>query len=96
VTYSTGLSFTDQIVRLLSVGQALWFVASFIARPIQGLSITTLELTTVSFVIVFFGTSFCWRKKPAGVTQPVVLECKTSIAQIRSEVRITRKQVFLY
>ncbi len=65
----------------------MWFVAAFISRPIQGLSVTTLELTTISFIIVFFATSYCWMHKPSEVFRPVILHCETSIAQIRSEVR---------
>jgi hypothetical protein len=77
----------DGIHRLLAVGQAFWFVASSIARPIQGLSMTTLELTTISFVIMMFATSYLWIHKPSDVSMPVTLHCKSSIAHIRSEVR---------
>ncbi|OBT85015.1 hypothetical protein VE02_04955 [Pseudogymnoascus sp. 03VT05] len=63
----------------------MWFVAAFISRPIQGLSVTTLELTTISFIIVFLATSYCWMHKPSEVFRPVILHCETSIAQILSE-----------
>ncbi|KAE9376095.1 hypothetical protein N431DRAFT_371135 [Stipitochalara longipes BDJ] len=76
---------SDGLARLLTACQALWFLASSIARPIQGLSMTTLELTTISFIIVMFGTSYCWFHKPSDISRPVILQCKTSIAYIRSE-----------
>ncbi|KFY38368.1 hypothetical protein V495_06612 [Pseudogymnoascus sp. VKM F-4514 (FW-929)] len=74
---------TDTVARFLTIAQAVWFVAAFISRPVQGLSVTTLELTTISFIIVFFATSYCWMHKPAQVSRPVILHCETSIAQIR-------------
>ncbi|KFY36789.1 hypothetical protein V494_04972 [Pseudogymnoascus sp. VKM F-4513 (FW-928)] len=76
---------TDSVARLLTIGQAAWFVAAFISRLVQGLAVTTLELTTVSFIIVFFATSYCWMHKPSEVSRPVILHCKTSIAHIRNE-----------
>ena len=72
--------------RLLTIGQALWFVASTVSRPIQGLSLTTLELTTISFVIILYATSYCWMYKPSDVARPHILECRSTIEQIRVDV----------
>ena len=71
--------------RLLSIFQALWFSISLIARPIQGLAITTLELTTASFVIVMFGTSYFWFHKPSDISRPITLTSSSSIAEIRAK-----------
>jgi hypothetical protein len=86
VTLSPPKLLTPSYNRLLTVGQALWFVASSIARPIQGLSLTALELTALSFVLVLFATSFCWLHKPSNITRPTVLASKCTIEKIRFEV----------
>lgn len=72
--------------RLLTIFQALWFTASTIARPIQGLSMTTLELTTISFVIVMFATSYCWLHKACDISRPIILPCNILMADIRRKV----------
>ncbi|OBT58501.1 hypothetical protein VE04_01214 [Pseudogymnoascus sp. 24MN13] len=61
---------TDTVARFLTIGQAMWFVAAFISRPIQGLSVTTLELTTISFIIVFFATSYSYQRTPLDFIDP--------------------------
>jgi hypothetical protein len=48
---------------------------------------STLELTTISFILVMFATSYCWFYKPSDVTRPIVLNTQTAIAQILSEAR---------
>ena len=74
--------------RFLSVFQALWFSINLVARPILGLAITTLELTTGSFVIVMFGTSYFWLHKPSDILRPITLTSSSSIAQIRGQASI--------
>ncbi|KAH6669249.1 hypothetical protein B0J14DRAFT_115384 [Halenospora varia] len=76
---------SDGLARLLTIGQTLWFIASSVTRVGQGLSITTLELTTVSFIIVLFGTSYCWLHKPSDVLRPVIIKCNSTISIIRNE-----------
>jgi hypothetical protein len=63
---------------------------SLIARAVQHLTVTTLEITTVSFVIILFGTAWCWKDKPSDVTTTICLETSTSIDRILAEVRRTR------
>ncbi|KAF6826177.1 hypothetical protein CPLU01_09825 [Colletotrichum plurivorum] len=63
---------------LITVGQATWFVANCIARAVQGVHVTTIELTTLSFVVVTLATSYLWYHKPADVSSPIKLRCKAS------------------
>lgn len=67
---------------------------NLIARLINGLAITTLELTAASFVVVMLGTSYFWLHKPGDVSRPFIISCLSSIAQIRAEVgcQIARRQ----
>ncbi|KAF2202405.1 hypothetical protein GQ43DRAFT_455123 [Delitschia confertaspora ATCC 74209] len=75
----------DGLTRILTVSQILWFSASVLARPFQGLAITTLEVTTIAFIFSSLFTSFCWRDKPMDVKSAVVIELETPLADILRE-----------
>lgn len=64
--------------------QAAWFLINCIIRLAQHLFVTTLELTTISFIIIFFATSFCWRDKPKDISRAIILTTNTPITTIRS------------
>jgi hypothetical protein len=74
------------ILRLLTVVQGLWFVTNTIFRAIQHLTITNLELTTLTFILMMFFTSILWWRKPAQVETAIVIEAKVSIAEILERV----------
>lgn len=78
---------SDGVARCLAVFQALWMVVNSFVRVGQGLALTTLELTTLSFILIFFMTSFCWYHKPLGITTRVALHLRTHVDCIRQEVR---------
>lgn len=42
---------SDIFIRVIAVGQALWFCINIIARGVQGLPVTTLEITTIGIII---------------------------------------------
>ncbi|KAF4992510.1 hypothetical protein FDECE_13699 [Fusarium decemcellulare] len=65
---------SDGLARLVTVCQATWFVVNFIVRIVQGLFVTTMELTTVTFVVILFGTAWCWIDKPSDVTTTITVE----------------------
>ncbi|KAK3904899.1 hypothetical protein C8A05DRAFT_42099 [Staphylotrichum tortipilum] len=73
---------SDGLSRLIAVFQATWFIVGLIARGVQGLAITTIELTTVSFVVILFGTSWCWKDKPSCVETTIVLKTTVDINEI--------------
>ncbi|EON63488.1 hypothetical protein W97_02716 [Coniosporium apollinis CBS 100218] len=77
----------DGIARLVTILQALWFTVNCIGRPIQGLSLTTLELTTMSFILIMLTISYYWKHKPLDVSRPIILKSETTIAQILIEAR---------
>ncbi|CAF3509663.1 unnamed protein product [Fusarium graminearum] len=64
---------SDGFARLVTVWQTTWFIITFIARLIQGLHVTTMELTAVSFVVILFGTAWCWKDKPSDVGTTITL-----------------------
>lgn len=50
----------DKLARGIAVVQSLWFTFNSLGRAAQGLHLTTLELTTLSFVFIMTATSACW------------------------------------
>ncbi|KAI1120294.1 hypothetical protein F5Y10DRAFT_290027 [Nemania abortiva] len=78
----------DTLSRLFTVWQVLWFSVTVIQRARNGLPTTTLELTTLNFVVVMIATSICWFRKPA-ITTPQSIPTKNEkrMCQIRSSAR---------
>jgi hypothetical protein len=72
----------DGVVRFITVLQMLWFSLNCLGRLIQHLSITTLELTTVGFIVCTLGTYFFWRHKPLDVGSAIILEPNITLADI--------------
>lgn len=77
---------SDGVARSLAVFQAIWMVVNCLVRVGQGLALTTPELTTLSFILIFFLTSFCWYHKPLGITTRVTLHLRTHIDCVRQRV----------
>lgn len=73
---------------LITIFQALWFFVREIQRFHEGLPITTLELTTVSFTLVMFATSATWYFKPS-ITRPQFISTKNgkTAHEIRESIR---------
>jgi hypothetical protein len=72
----------DGMVRFLTACQILWFSVNCIGRAMQHLAITTLELTTLGFILCTLGTSFCWAHKPMDVGTAIVLKPNTTLRNI--------------
>ncbi|KAM5350395.1 hypothetical protein ACJ41O_006900 [Fusarium nematophilum] len=70
---------SDGLARFLILCQVIWFIVNLIARAVEGLFITTMELTTLSFVVILFGTAWCWKDKPSDVTTAIPIETSTGI-----------------
>ncbi|KAI2707605.1 hypothetical protein CBS147332_6663 [Penicillium roqueforti] len=77
---------SDRLARLITIAQALWFCLNCVFRFAQGLHVTTLELTTLSFILNFLVTSYCWYHKPMDIERPVTLKLKSSMAIIRKKL----------
>ncbi|KAK7023630.1 hypothetical protein VNI00_016592 [Paramarasmius palmivorus] len=65
------LSHSDSITKIIAVVQTAWFLIQVGARSVEGLAITELEVTTVGFAVLNFGTYFLWWNKPLRVRHPV-------------------------
>lgn len=72
----------DRMTRILTVGQIIWFTVTSIARLIQNLAITTLELTTLGFIICTLGSYYFWYHKPLDVRTAIPLVPNTKLKDI--------------
>lgn len=73
---------SDGAVRLIAVCQIFWFFLNCVGRWIQHLAVTTLELTTLGFIVCTVGTYFFWRKKPMEVGRAITLVPHATIKEI--------------
>uniref|UniRef100_A0A0W0GF53 Uncharacterized protein n=2 Tax=Moniliophthora roreri TaxID=221103 RepID=A0A0W0GF53_MONRR len=65
------LSHGDIISKSIAVVQTTWFLLQVIARAVEGIAITELEIVTVAFALLNFGTYFLWWNKPLRIRHPV-------------------------
>ena len=72
----------DRFVKAVAFFQAIWLVAQVIARGIQHLAITPLELSTSALVTCAGATIFFWSHKPLNVETPTIIEIDRSLAHI--------------
>ena len=70
------------LVRFITVSQILWFSVNSIARVVQHLDLTTMELSTLAFIICTLGTYVLWANKPMDVENPIVLTPNTTLRDI--------------
>jgi hypothetical protein len=57
----------DSLLKCIAIFQALWFVIQCIGRSCQSLPTTTLEITTVSYVLCMIPCQVLWWSKPYSV-----------------------------
>ena len=72
----------DIFLRIITLGQVIWFLINTLGRLLQHLVITAAELTTVCFILCSLGTAFFWWHKPADAKIGKVLENKVSLEEI--------------
>ena len=72
----------DGFAKLLACFQTAWFVIQIIGRAIQHLPVTTLELTTLSFVACTLSMYYQWANKPLDVESPTIINISASTAEI--------------
>lgn len=68
--------------RFICFVQIFWFTLSTVSRPIKGYATTTLEITTLAYIVCALATMFFWRHKPMDVQDAVFLDCQLMLDQI--------------
>ncbi|KZP18110.1 hypothetical protein FIBSPDRAFT_660738, partial [Athelia psychrophila] len=69
-----GRSKSDAFSKIVTIMQTLWFVVQCIARIIQHLPITNIEIATLAYTTISFALYHFWLKKPLNVSFPIRLE----------------------
>jgi hypothetical protein len=62
--------------------QTTWFFLQVVARAVQHLAVSTLELTVLGFVFCTYISTFLWWKKLLDVGTPIILKSEFRIADI--------------
>jgi hypothetical protein len=62
---------SDWFAKTLVLFQTLWFVMQCIARRIEHLPTTELEIVTLAYTTIYFGIFLAWWDKPRNVEWPV-------------------------
>ncbi|KAI9866612.1 MAG: hypothetical protein M1813_001164 [Trichoglossum hirsutum] len=72
----------DTFTKVITTFQIGYLIVQCIARAIQGLAITTLELNALAIIVCSLMTSYVWLHKPADVQTPVYIHSSFSLAKI--------------
>jgi hypothetical protein len=72
----------DTFTKVITAFQVGYLIIQCIARAIQHLAITTLELNAVAIVVCSLMTSYAWLHKPADVQTPVHIYSSFTMADI--------------
>ncbi|RDA82444.1 hypothetical protein CP532_4512 [Ophiocordyceps camponoti-leonardi (nom. inval.)] len=61
---------TDAVVKVLALGQALWFAANVVFRLVAGTGVSLLETMTVAYVLCGIVLYLLWFAKPQRLEEP--------------------------
>jgi len=69
----------DALSKIIFILQSSWFIMQCVARRVQGLSLTQLELTTLALASLNGITFLIWWDKPLGACMPVRVYLKRKL-----------------
>ena len=64
---------TDQLSKLITCLQILWFVIQLIGRAVQHLPTSNLELFTLGLVVCSLGTYAAYWRRPKDISLPIMI-----------------------
>ena len=76
----------DGLTKIILIFQSSWFMLQCIARYVQGLSLTQLELTTLALASLNGITFILWWDKPLGVQAPMRVYLKRKLTEAERDV----------
>ncbi|KAL9636829.1 MAG: hypothetical protein Q9164_002577 [Protoblastenia rupestris] len=85
----------DTFTRALTLIQIVWFLFQSIGRWAQHLALSTFELSSLAFIFSTINTTFFFWHKPRDVATPVVLPCRTTVADIQRKAHDRARQSYL-
>lgn len=74
----------DSFTRAMAIVQTIWFTVNVFGRVAQGLFVTTIELTTLSFLFLMTCCSICWWHKPMDVLRPLTVPVDVDLSAVLS------------
>ncbi|KAF4569884.1 hypothetical protein EYR36_009686 [Pleurotus pulmonarius] len=66
----------DTTTKALVVWQSTWFVIQLIARAVEGLAVTELEIMTLAYGLLSAFLYVLWWNKPYDVQTPMLIQCQ--------------------
>lgn len=81
----------DSFAKFVAIFQGFWLVAQTIARLVQGLPLSQLELFTLAFVVSTAMSYYFWWRKPQNVSTPTVIPCPFPVAKIRADAGLAHE-----
>ncbi|THU87507.1 hypothetical protein K435DRAFT_969862 [Dendrothele bispora CBS 962.96] len=84
----TARSKTDFLTKSIAVVQTTWFIVQCIARVVEGLVVTDLEIVTVAFALLNIATYILWWNKPQRIRYPVKIDYCRRHATGKSRVKV--------
>ena len=78
---------SDWLAKSLVLLQTSWFVMQCIARAVERLPVTHLEIVTLAYAAMNFVIYVFWWNKPLNVNRPVRVYRKSSVEETISEAR---------
>lgn len=72
----------DLFAKGVALVQTAWLLVQSVARAVQMLSITPLELFTVVFTLPTIATAYFWANKPQNVAEPTKIKVEWTLATL--------------
>lgn len=84
----------DVFAKLIAAAQSGWFAIQIVARGIEGLAVTLLELSTICLMTCTGAALYFWFNKPLDARVPTIIYSDHSIAQILLKAGDAAKEPF--
>ena len=84
----------DQTTKTIACLQSGWFVTQCIARAIEHLPISPLEITACAIILCTATTYFFWLYKPLNVLTPTILRLECNLAEVLIQARESAEKPF--
>ena len=79
----------DVLFKLIAILQTTWFILQCIARGLQQLALTELELVTLALASLNGVTFAIWWHKPLGVQEPVEIYLRTEVRNVEDATQVS-------
>lgn len=86
----------DPFAKAVAALQSAWFVLQVIARGVEALPVTLLELSTIAIMTCTGATLFFWFHKPLDAGTPTSLKSELSVADILVEAGNAARKPYRY